>query len=162
MIVVSNTSPLTNLAAIGRFSLLYQLYAQLHIADGVWHELNANGIAWPGSAEVAAASSWILHHTPQNGNLVTTLQHDLDRGEAETIALALELNADLVLIDERAGRSHAKRLGLNVTGVLGILAEAKAKGLLLAVRPVLDDLRQQANFFIAPRLYNHILRTMNE
>ena len=49
MIAVSNTSPLTNLAAIGQFGLLYQLYGQVYIARGVWEELNAGGTRWPGS-----------------------------------------------------------------------------------------------------------------
>ena len=50
MIVVVNTSPLTNLAAISQFDLLHQLYGQLHIAQGVWEELNAEGQRWPGRA----------------------------------------------------------------------------------------------------------------
>lgn len=61
MTVVSNTSPLTNLAAIGRFDLLQGLYHQLHIAQGVWDELNAEGKHWPGRDEVAEAD-WIEQH----------------------------------------------------------------------------------------------------
>ncbi len=81
MIVVSNTSPLTNLAAIGQFALFHQLYGRLHIAEGVWEELNARGQHWPGRDEVAAAD-WIERHTVQNQALVTALRRDLDRGEA--------------------------------------------------------------------------------
>ena len=58
MIVVSNTSPLTNLAAIDRFELLRSLYSELHISTGVWSELNAQGQRWPGSYEVERAD-WI-------------------------------------------------------------------------------------------------------
>ena len=50
MIVVSDTSPLTHLAAIGQFGLLRQLYIGLHIPEGVWEELNAEGKRWPGRA----------------------------------------------------------------------------------------------------------------
>ena len=103
MIVVSNTSPLTNLAAIGQFDLLHRLHGQVHIAEGVWEELNAGGRRWPGRDEVAAAN-WIERRPVQNRWLVAALQRDLDRGEAETIALALELGAELVLLDEREGR----------------------------------------------------------
>ena len=99
MIVVSDTSPLTNLAAIGQFDLLRRLYARLHIAQGVWDELNAGGGRWPGYDQVTAAD-WVERHTVQNRALVTALQRDLDRGEAETIVLALELGADLTLLDE--------------------------------------------------------------
>ena len=91
MIVVSNTSPLTNLAAIGQFALLQQLYGTVRVAEGVWAELNAGGKQWPGSNEVAQAE-WIEQHQVRNRALVTTLCRDLDRGEAETIVLALELN----------------------------------------------------------------------
>ena len=59
MRVVSNTSPLTNLAAIGQFDLLHELYVEVHIADGVWQELNVREQRWPGRDEVAAAN-WIL------------------------------------------------------------------------------------------------------
>lgn len=94
MIVVSNTSPLTNLAAIPQFHLLSRLYGEVHIPDGVWEELNWGGKRWPGSAEVASAS-WVYRHSVQQEALVITLMRDLDRGEAESIALALELKADL-------------------------------------------------------------------
>lgn len=67
---------------------------------------------------------------------------DLDRGEAEVIALAQELYADLVIIDERLARRHAKRLGLKVTGTLGVLLRAKTLGLVPAVRPLIEQLRQ--------------------
>jgi predicted nucleic acid-binding protein len=127
MIVVSDTSPLTNLAAIGQFDLLHQLYGQVHIPEGVWHELSAEGKRWPGRDEVAAAG-WVERRTVLNESLVMALRRDLDRGEAETIALALELQAELVLLDEREGRRAAQRLGLQVVGVVGILLEAKTKG----------------------------------
>ena len=161
MIVVSNTSPLTNLAAIGQFDLLYRLYARLHIAEGVWDELNAQGKRWPGRDEVAAAD-WIERHTVQNQALITALWRDLDRGEAETIALALELKADLVLLDEKEGRRAAQRLGLHVVGVVGVLLEAKANDALDALRPHLDALRQTAGFYLSESLYRHALELMGE
>ena len=65
MIVVSNTSPLTNLAAMGQFDLLRQLYERLHIAEGVWDELNARGLRWPGGESVAAAE-WVERHAVKN------------------------------------------------------------------------------------------------
>ncbi len=73
IVVVSNTSPLTNLAAIGQFDLLRRLYGELRIADGVWNELNANGKRWPGADNVAGAS-WIQRHTVQNQALVDALR----------------------------------------------------------------------------------------
>lgn len=161
MIVVSNTSPLTNLATIGQFDILRQLYTEIHIANGVWEELNAGGMRWPGRDDVAAAD-WIQRHTVQNQTLVTALRGDLDRGESESIALALELGAGLVLLDERAGRRAAQRLGLSVVGVVGVLLEAKRKGTIAQVRPQLDALRQTAGFYLSDSLYQHALELANE
>ncbi|RLC89984.1 MAG: DUF3368 domain-containing protein [Chloroflexi bacterium] len=161
MIVVSNTSPLTNLAAIGQFDLLRCLYGRLHIARGVWEELNAGGQAWPGRNEVAGAD-WIECHTIQNQALVTVLQRDLDRGESETIALALELEAELVLLDEREGRHAAQRMELRVVGVLGILLEAKARGMVKVMRPHLDALCQTAGFYLSDTLYHYALSLADE
>lgn len=115
MIVVCNTSPLTNLAAIRQSDLLLDLLGEVHIANGVWDELNAGGIRWPGSEE-AAAANWIRRHVVGNEALVISLMRDLDRGEAESIALALELEADLLLLDEKEGRRAAQRMVHSTNG----------------------------------------------
>ncbi len=156
MIVVSNTSPLTNLAAIGQFDLLHQLYGQVHIAEGVWQELRARGQHWPGRDEVAVAD-WIERHSVQNRTLVTALRRDLHKGEAETIALALELGAALVLLDEREGRHAAQRLELRVAGVVGVLLDAKSHSAVNVIRPHLDALRQKAGFYLAEGVYHSAL-----
>ena len=127
MVVISNTSPLTNLAAIGQFDLLRSLYGQLRIAEAVWDELNAEDRAWPGCAEVAAAH-WIERRAVQNRSLVMALRERLDPGEAETIALAVEVPPLLVLMDEKEGRRSAQRFGLKTVGVVGVLIEAKRRG----------------------------------
>ena len=98
MIVVCNTSTLTNLAAIGQLDLLRILYSRINIAAGVWEELCAEGGRWPGRAEVAEAK-WIERRAVENLPLVAALQRDLDREESESIALAVELEANLVLLD---------------------------------------------------------------
>ncbi len=161
MIVVSNTSPLTNLATIGRFDLLRQLFSTLHIAEGVWTELNANGKAWPGSREVQAAD-WIIQHTTTRQTLLAELRTQLDRGEAESIVLTLELQADLVLLDENEGRQAAQQFGLRPMGVLGILLRAKSRGLIDTVQPQLDALRQQAKFYLSDTLYKQVLLSAGE
>jgi predicted nucleic acid-binding protein len=113
MIVVSNTSPLTNLSAIGHFDLLHHLFGEIFIPEGVWSELNAKGKRWPGSLEVEN-SAWIFRKLVHDQPLVTALERDLDQGEAESIALAIDLKADLVLLDEREARHAARRLGLSI------------------------------------------------
>ena len=161
MINVSNTSPLTNLAAIGYFDLLRTLYGELHIADAVWRELNARNQTWPGCDEVANAA-WIHRHTVQNRALVTALRENLDAGEAETIALAVELGADMVFMDERDGRHAARRFGLKPVGVIGILLEAKAKQQIPNIRPLLDKLRRDAGFYLGENLYIATLDSCGE
>jgi predicted nucleic acid-binding protein len=161
MTVVSNTSPLTNLAAIGQFDLLRRLYGAVLISHAVWDELNAGGRRWPGRDEVAAAR-WIERYEVENQALVLALQRDLDRGEASSIALALERTADLVLMDEREGRHAAQRLGLSVIGVVGILLEAKAQRLVSEIRPHLEALRQTAGFRLSDALVQHALQLAEE
>lgn len=90
------------------------------------------------------------------------MRRDLDLGEAETIILALELDADLVLLDERDGRYAAQRFGLQVVGVLGILLEARSKGRIKDIKPHLDALRHQAGFYIAEKLYQQVLQLTGE
>jgi len=94
--------------------------------------------------------------------LVSTLERDLDRGEAETIALALDMSADVVLLDEQDGRRAAQRLGLRVVGVGGLLLDAKRRGETKALRSHLDALRQTAGFYLDDALYAHALALAGE
>ncbi|MCP4288065.1 MAG: DUF3368 domain-containing protein [Gammaproteobacteria bacterium] len=159
--VVSNTSPLTNLAAIGQFHLLEALFGQIHIADAVWTELNACERSWPGRDEVAEAA-WISRQRVENRFLVRALALDLDRGESESIALAIEHGAGLILLDERDGRHRAQGLGLKIMGVVGVLLLAKKRGLLKAIKPSLDGLREQAGFYLSNTVYKCALREGGE
>jgi uncharacterized protein len=161
MIVVSNTSPLTNLVAIGQFDLLRQLYGEVQIATGILSELQSQGRHWPGYDETICAR-WIKQHTIHNHELVAVLVRDLDPGEAETLALAVELDAELVLMDERDGRRFAQRLSLRPVGVIGILLEAKKVGLINLIRPNLDSLRHDAGFYITDSLCKLVLELAGE
>lgn len=161
MLVVSDTSPLTNLAAIGRLDLLRRLFGHIQIPEAVWWELNAGERSWPGRTEVANAE-WIVRHGPSNLSLLTALRRDLDIGEAASIALALELRAELILIDEADGRHQARRQGLTTMGVAGVLLLAKRRGLIEMVRPLLDDLRLRAGFWLSQAVYEQMLTKAGE
>jgi predicted nucleic acid-binding protein len=134
---------------------------EIHIAAGVWQELNAFGQSWPGSHETAAAS-WVTQHTVGKADLVSILRRDLDPGEAESIALAVSLLANLILLDERDGRHAARRLGLRVLGTVGILIEAKQKGLIDHIQPDLLALRTEAGFYLSQQVIELALEMAGE
>ena len=90
------------------------------------------------------------------------MANELDKGEAEAIALATEIQADVLLIDEREGRSFARQAGLPVRGVLGILIRAKAKAEIDSVRAEIEALRSRAGFFVAPSLEAEVLRNVGD
>ena len=161
MIVVSNASPVVNLAAVNQLELLRRLYQRVLIPEAVFRELRASGLPqFRGGGE--AEISWLAPRTVANRALVSSLLLELDGGEAEAIALATEAGADLLLIDERRGRRIAGSLGLRVLGLLGVLLEAKGKGLINSVRQVLDELIAKAGFWIGQELYERVLREAEE
>lgn len=161
MTVVSNTSPITNLAAVGQLDLLQQLYTSIIIPQAVYDEMAGLDYTVPGTIQVQTLS-WIQTQQVVDRTLVTELQTELDEGESEAIALAVELIADRLLIDDYAGRIVASRLGLNITGLLGVLLVAKRRGLILSVKPVIDDLIAQAGFRISQKLYANVLQSAGE
>ena len=158
MPVVSNTSPILNLAIVDRLKLLHQQFGQIQIPALVLEELKVDEER-PGSQSIQAAiaDGWIKVQPVSNQTFVQLLRLTLDGGEAEALALALELQAEWVRLDERDGRRVAKSLGLQVTGVLGVLLKAKQSGELPSLQPVIEELTQNAGFRIAPELLTRIL-----
>ncbi|MFZ5516885.1 MAG: DUF3368 domain-containing protein [Candidatus Zhuqueibacterota bacterium] len=156
MIVVSNASPIINLAAIDRLHILKDLFEKIIIPDAVFEEIAIKGAGQPGANEVKNLK-WIECQSVSNTTLKKVLQSDLDAGEAGAIALSMEVNADLLLIDEKIGRTIASQLGLKYIGVIGILIYAKSKGIIPEIKPVLDDLIFKAGFWIDQKLYDRVL-----
>ena len=141
------------LGAIGRLELLHQLFDAISIPEAVLQEVK--------SVEIRT-EDWITPQNVENVFVMRALADELDLGEAEAIALAVELRADLLLMDERRGRRIAARFGLKILGVLGILIEAKRKGLLEKIEPVLKDLRARAGFRVSSELYQRALQEAGE
>ena len=110
MRVVSNTSPIINLSCIGHLELLHRLYGDIVIPRAVYNEITRSGTEEP-SAIVVQQLEWINVNEVANRPLVDGLRLEVDAGEAEAIACALELRADLLLLDEHLGRVVAQRLG---------------------------------------------------
>jgi predicted nucleic acid-binding protein len=163
MLAVSNTSPISNLASIGRLELLKSQFSELWIPLGVAEELAAHpDPVAQAMIQNAIRAQWIQIRTPRDSRLLRLLLLQLHRGEAEAIALATDLNADFVLIDEQEGRQLASRTGLAVTGVLGVLLRAKRAGEIAAVKPEMENLRTKARFFVSPQLERKILTSAGE
>ena len=161
MIVVSDTSPINNLAAINQLHLLQQLYGTVLIPEAVYQELTDPDFPVAGAKEVQTFTL-IQIRAIEDRTMLKALSSELDPGEAEAIVLALEMKAEQVLIDERRGRMIAARLNLHYTGILGVLVEAKSQGFISTVEPLLDDLINKAGFWVAEPLYKSVLRLVNE
>ncbi len=123
MIVVSNTSPFMNLAVIKQLDIIRQIYGKVIIPDAVSHEL-ASVVPEIFNPSTIQSFSWMEKRKVENKLLVKSLKLELDSGESEALALAVELKANLLLIDERRGRKIASRFGLKYIGLLGILVDA--------------------------------------
>ena len=161
MIVISDTSALCNLAIIDHLWLLESIYQTVIIPDVVARELAA---ASNPIIPAILQAGWIQPQPLTNSELANQLQQErgLDAGEANAIALALELQADDLLIDERLGRQEALRLELSIIGILGILLVAKQRSLIPQVQPVMDTLISQAGFRVSPQLYQRVLALAEE
>ena len=128
MPVVSNTSPIWNLASIERLHLLHAQFAEISIPHEVWQELQVGQEEYPEVARIQRAidGRWITVKSLANPYLQQSLMLGLDAGESAAIALALELGVSQILLDETDGRMAAKALGLRPIGVLGVLLRARA------------------------------------
>ena len=125
--VVSDSSPLIHLGKIGLLDLLSERFGRIWVPRAVWQEAVEEGGDEP-DAEAIAAASWIEVQDVPCSPLLTTLLALLDKGEAEAIVLAMEMGADLVLLDESDARRIAELYHLRKTGVLGVLIKAKQQG----------------------------------
>jgi predicted nucleic acid-binding protein len=161
VIVVADTSVVLNLCRVQHEHLLVQLFGRVVVPAEVASEFSRlcaaetkfTGLALPGWIEVQPA--------PQPIPSVVSAAN-LDAGETAAIALGLSLAADALLIDEKLGRDVANRLGLRTIGILGVLLEARRRGLISRVKTVLDRLETEAGFWVAPLLRQHVMRLAGE
>lgn len=160
-IYVSDTTAITNLAAIGRLDLMRSILGQVVIPREVYRELTRYGDRIPGAIETKT-SNWIVVRDVRRRDLVASLIPPLDLGEAEVIVLALEMKASVLVLDESAGRQAAKGLGLRIVGLVGLLIEAKRRQLIPFVAPLLDQLKRDAGFRLNPSLVAEVLTEVNE
>ena len=159
MPVVSNTSPILNLAVIDRLSLIREQFTTVAIPKGVLKELRV-GENLPGSKKIldALVAKWLQVEEIQDSAMLRILKRELDAGEAEAIAPAAETSAHWILLDESEARRIAKDLGLKVTGVLGILLRACRQKRIPSLRTEMERLREMAGFYIADHLFEDLLK----
>src|ERR1051325_4851925 len=129
--------------------MLPKLFDEIVIPPAVLKEAESNKSTL-GAVQVGKYP-WLQVRAPSNAAQVNELLRDLDSGEAEAIALAIELGAE-ILIDESDGREVARRLGLSRVGALGVLLRLKQRGLIGDVLPLVDRLQRELNFFISSDL----------
>ena len=159
--VISNSSPLIHLSIIGRLNLLEKKFSEIMIPPAVWREVVIDGFGKPGAKKVEQAK-WIKVQDVNDRNLVISLGRYLDAGESEAIALALEIGASLVLLDERDARDTADAFGLNILGVIGILVWARKKQLIPTLKDELAHLQEIAKFRFSEELYRKALVEVGE
>ncbi len=157
MTVVSDTSAISNLQAIGRIDLLETVFGEVMITPAVQREL----FRVDSNKNLLEDYNWIKVVSPENQELVLQLMIDLDLGEAESIALAVEKRASYLIIDELKGRKIANDLGLRVVGILGIIIKAKTDGRIPLVGPLIDELRLHG-FRLKDNLVKDVLKRLGE
>jgi predicted nucleic acid-binding protein len=160
VILVFDSSSLIALARVGRLDLIRGFAEEVHVPTAVFDEVAAQGEGRVGSSELRLAS-WIRVGRAADQRAVEHLRGRLGRGEAESIVLARELSADFVVLDDATARRAAEREGVHVVGLLGLLVHAKERGMIPALKPLLDELRD-AGFHVADSLYRGLLRRVGE
>jgi len=153
MIVVSDTSPLTALLTIGQADILSKLFHEVIIPEAVHRELLRCHAILP---------AWIRIRAVQNRTLANQYAKTVDAGEAEAIALAKELHADHLLIDERKGRQLAAREGLPVVGLLGVILLAKKRRFISSARSLLNELESNAGIYLSSDVKEAALKKVGE
>ncbi len=156
--VVSNTTPIISLLKLNRLDLLQKLYNQIYIPTAVYSEIEAGKAK--GYYKDLSHIDWINIIEIQDKQAVRYFL-DIDAGEAEAIVLATEVNAGLIILDEKLGRFHAKHADLKVTGTIGILIKAKSEGLIGKIKPLLNELTEK-EVWISEKLKNEILKKVGE
>ena len=143
---------------LSKLDILKDLYSEISIPYAVFQEVEAgrNKDYYTDLSNL----NWIEIIEIQDKQAVKYFL-DLDSGEAEAIVLATEIKADLILLDEKLGRFHAKHADLKVTGTIGVLIKAKKEGLINELKPLLFELTKK-EVWISDKLINEILKQVGE
>lgn len=159
MPIVADSGPILSFARATRLDILKAVVGKLIIPEAVWDDLVVKGAGRP-AARLLAQADWISRQSVIDFACVEDLPKKLHRGEREAICLAKELGAAL-LVDEREARKEAERLGIHYFGSLRVLKEARDRGIIKKVRPILDQIIS-SGAYISETLYHDFLRELGE
>lgn len=148
-VIIADSSCLIALSNIGELQLLHQVYKQITITSEIESEF---GEPLP---------NWITVEEVTDKKKISILELELDKGESSAIALAIERENSLLVIDEKKGRRVAKKMGIKITGILGIVVKAKEIGLIEKVGPIIGKL-EKVDFRISASLKEKILKRVGE
>lgn len=157
--VVCNSSPLIHLAKIKMWEILESFFGEILVPEVVYRECVSEGGEREDAKEIEKAR-WIRVVNIQDEELKIALNVVLDEGESESIVLALEQSADLILLDDYEAREFARTYGLNITGTVGILMKAKKEGKITSLKEELERLRE-SGFWLSNYLYTQVLQEWN-
>ena len=158
-LIVSNTTPIINLAEIGRLDVLQGLFGKVVVPPAVVNELLAKRALFPNAADAATCFE-VVH--PEARLLARGFRSVAHAGEGECLALAMEHPGSLLILDDLQARALASANGIPFTGTLGCLVEAKARGIVDAVAPLIGKLRLSARFWISLELETQVLNDAGE
>ncbi|KPK83080.1 MAG: hypothetical protein AMS27_13375 [Bacteroides sp. SM23_62_1] len=147
--VIADTSVLIIFDKIERFEILKEVYQKIYTTPEIVEEFNK------------PVPDWIIVESVKDKRYQTFIQTQVDIGEASAIALAVEKDDSLLIIDDLKARKLAKRLGIKFTGTLGVINKAKASGLINEIRPLLEKLKE-INFRISDNILESLLKRNNE
>ena len=157
MIVVSNATPIITLCSIDKLNILKHFFEKVYIPQAVYDEIKSKKAY--GYKEID--DEFFEVTTIKDSFAQNILLNDLDLGEAQTIVLAKELNADIVLIDETIGYNIARSQQLNVKRTLSFLIVAKEKGLIAEIKPLLEEMIEKGRW-ISKKVCNDVLKICGE
>ncbi len=147
--VITNSACVISLTQMGKLELLHELFGTVTIPASVEAECRLQ------------PANWMLVKNPSSPQLAMSLRSRLGNGESDAIALAVELTADRIILDDRRARSAAKSLGLNVIGTVAVLVAARRQGLIPNLSDALEEL-VETGFFVATDIIESALRAVGE
>jgi len=148
-IIISDTSCLILLSKIGSLELLNQISSKVYITPEIKTEFGKD------------LPAWILIKKAQNKKYQEILEMDLDAGESSAIALSMDIDNCILILDDLKGRKVADKLKLRYAGTFGLILKAKRIGAIETVKPILDKIKQ-TNFRFDEKLFQIVLKEANE